>query len=1046
MKPERLFMRGKNMNKVNIYGFPDQKAAELKEILTRAGLKAETPHPQDEMDPLCPLIISPDGPYYREFLQKKPGKNGTPVLVLFTQKDYRVPENFSEKDLILFLPEEAPEASLISSIRLLMALKQKKDILSRQAEELKTANRLLDMFVHSNRDSIIIVDKNFRIVDANDATVSMFGYTRDEIIGGVPWRMSPSNQSDGADSGDKAIAMLKKAWKTGFNSFEWIHTKADGTVFNAEVNLRRIDLESGSYVQGIITDISDKKRIEAQLKESEQRLETLLENLPLEIWITDEKGRYILQNSLHRKHLGYQIGKTYQEVLSERTLHLDWLENYRRVYSGETVVSNREFIEDSRYVCLQEILSPILDGKTLKGCMGIILDITENMNTKRKLREREDFLSGLLEESPIGIIISNQLTKEIYSVNKAMTKMTGYTKEDIPDGPSWWQKAYPDPEYRKIVKEGFNKNFFGSVETGKPPESQEALVRCKNGNSLWVRGYYALRENYAISYFMDYTTLKNAELSLKNYQKRLTDLLEFLPDPTFALDRNGMVIFWNKAMAGFTGVAAKEVIGRGNGQHALCFYGKKQLMLSDLIIHPEERALNTSPDIINNGECLILEGTKTIRTKQTADIWAKACPLYDENGDITGAIETIRDITEKKTQERLLAESELKYRTIFEGMPIGFSRAKTDGTIIEVNPAFLKIFGFKDYDDFINYSGGKAQVFYQSTEDREMILKDIAERKDSAQFKTLVKRKDGTVFPIQAIFRYIKDPSGDTKIIECLMEDISERERLQEIMVESEKLLTIAGMAAGMAHEINNPLGIITQTAENLKRRLSEDISANKEAADSAGFDLSQLKKYIEARGIDQYISDIHAAAIKAAKIISNMLQFSRNKESSSLPFDINIILDKAINLAYSDYSLKNQYDFKKIKIIKKYNPLPEVICSETQIEQVLLNILKNAAQAMGEMGLGRRVPKIEISTSLKNSGVTIEIADNGPGMDKELEKHIFQPFFTTKEKGIGSGLGLSVSYHIIVNIHHGKISLKSEKGRGTKFTIWLPINKDGKE
>ncbi len=296
------------------------------------------------------------------------------------------------------------------------------------------------------------------------------------------------------------------------------------------------------------------------------------------------------------------------------------------------------------------------------------------------------------------------------------------------------------------------------------------------------------------------------------------------------------------------------------------------------------------------------------------------------------------------------------------------------------------------------------------------------------------------MFPANMTIKLIRNASGKPVYLQGLIEDVSERERLFEAMVESEKFLTVAGLAAGMAHEINNPLGIIIQTLENLDRRLLGDLPANIAAAEKHGVSMEVIRAYAADRGIPSYITDISEAVTRAARIVTNMLQFSRKSGSQTGFSDVEGIIDRAIDLAYSDFSLKRRYDFKRIEIIRVKATLPAISCSETQLEQVIFNLLKNAAQAMAEKEYKSSSPSIRITTFLEERWAGIEIEDNGPGMDESSIQRIFEPFYTTKTAGEGTGLGLAISHYIIANIMNGNITVKSRKGEWSRFTIRLPL------
>jgi signal transduction histidine kinase len=251
----------------------------------------------------------------------------------------------------------------------------------------------------------------------------------------------------------------------------------------------------------------------------------------------------------------------------------------------------------------------------------------------------------------------------------------------------------------------------------------------------------------------------------------------------------------------------------------------------------------------------------------------------------------------------------------------------------------------------------------------------------------------------------------------------------------------VGGLAAGMAHEINNPLGAILQGVQNALRRLSAELEANIHIAEECGTDLETIRSYLEKRGIFRYLNGVRESGLRAARIVSNMLNFSRQSATDMSLADINKLLDNTVELATSDYDLKKKYDFRQIQIIREYDAeLPRTPCIPTEIEQVVLNLLRNSAQAMAEIKERTAAPVIILRTRKTSEYLLIEVEDNGPGMEEKIRTRIFEPFFTTKTVGVGTGLGLSVSYFIITNNHKGSIAVESEFGKGTKFIIRLPL------
>ena len=274
-----------------------------------------------------------------------------------------------------------------------------------------------------------------------------------------------------------------------------------------------------------------------------------------------------------------------------------------------------------------------------------------------------------------------------------------------------------------------------------------------------------------------------------------------------------------------------------------------------------------------------------------------------------------------------------------------------------------------------------------------------------------------------------------------LQKEIAVRKKTQRMMIQSEKMMSIGGLAAGMAHEINNPLAGIMQNIQLVLNRLTKPLPANEKAALEAGTTMPAIKIYMEKRKILQTLGSIHNAGSIAAKIIDNMLSFARKGDSSKSKHRISELLEKTLKLAENDYDLKKRFDFKQIKIVIDFvSDIPEVICEESKIMQAFFNVIKNATESMRESEQKPEGPKLIFRLQESDNMAQIEIEDNGPGMDEGIQKRIFEPFFTTKEVDKGTGLGLSLSYFIIVEDHGGEMSVKSTLGQGTKFIIKLPF------
>ena len=303
-----------------------------------------------------------------------------------------------------------------------------------------------------------------------------------------------------------------------------------------------------------------------------------------------------------------------------------------------------------------------------------------------------------------------------------------------------------------------------------------------------------------------------------------------------------------------------------------------------------------------------------------------------------------------------------------------------------------------------------------------------------------LKKRDGSHFLGLVTAHVVRSATGDIEFIDGVIEDYTQRKVSEEALIQSEKMHSMGGLAAGMAHEINNPLAGIMQNAAVLSLRLTRDNPANLEAAEKAGTDLAAVRTYAEQRGLIDLLTRMQDSASRAAGIIHNMLHFARKSTSQVTLNHLGQVLDHAVALAEMDYDLKKKYDFRQIKIVREYEPqLPTVKCEESKLQQVFLNILSNGAEAMATSSATRN-PQFTFRALKDDNMVRVEIEDNGPGMDAETSRHVFEPFFTTKPPGVGTGLGLSVSHFIVTDNHKGEIGVRTAPGQGSNFFIRLPI------
>ncbi len=275
------------------------------------------------------------------------------------------------------------------------------------------------------------------------------------------------------------------------------------------------------------------------------------------------------------------------------------------------------------------------------------------------------------------------------------------------------------------------------------------------------------------------------------------------------------------------------------------------------------------------------------------------------------------------------------------------------------------------------------------------------------------------------------------------VDDVTLRQKLDSMMLQNEKLKSLGELAAGMAHEINNPLAAILQSLQNVQRRLNPDQPGNQAAASALGLDMARVHAYLEARDINRFLGGMESAGHRAAEIVRHMLEFSRSSGRQLEPTSINAVAHASVEFMRNAIELSMPGLAARLAIREDLDSnLPTIPASGAELQQVLVNLLKNAAQAVQEAK--REEPLISISTRLSSPYVEVRVEDNGIGMNLNTSRQVFDPFFTTKTVGQGTGLGLSISHFIVSQRHHGRIEVRSTPDVGTTFTLTLPLHQPG--
>lgn len=389
----------------------------------------------------------------------------------------------------------------------------------------------------------------------------------------------------------------------------------------------------------------------------------------------------------------------------------------------------------------------------------------------------------------------------------------------------------------------------------------------------------------------------------------------------------------------------------------------------------------------------------------------------------------VQDISEQKKAQNYIS-------SIINSMPSILIGVDAEGLISQWNKTAEKKYSIEKSEAF---GSSIEKILPYLKDEMSLIKKAISGKAQHDSIRKMRTAGNNKIFENITIYPLSFDNINGAVI---RIDDITEQVRIQEMMIQSEKMLSVGGLAAGMAHEINNPLAGMMQSASVMKKRLLDtSIPANIKAAEKNGISLDKLSVYIQERGILRMVDSIVESGKRVSKIIENILSFSRREDKNQSLYDPVVLFDSILDLAITDYNIKKNYDFKNIQIIREYeNDLPRIPCVKSQVQQVLLNILRNGAEAMSEEKNKKKQSIFTLRLKKEKDMIRMEIEDNGPGLDRETKKRIFEPFFTTKPVGIGTGLGLSVSYFIITENHKGTLEVESSQEEGAKFIIRLPL------
>lgn len=646
----------------------------------------------------------------------------------------------------------------------------------------------------------------------------------------------------------------------------------------------------------------------------------------------------------------------------------------------------------------------INDDGGVRELLGVTREVTERVKAHRATTASEEKYRQLVDHAPAGIYEEDLVNHRFLSVNDVMCEYTGYSREEL-------LTIDPLDILSGESKEQRLKRHQQLLAGEDISESAEFQIRTKDGQELWVlvSGNQIFEDGVPVRARMvayDITERKLAELARQDSEEKYRNLFENTSDFIYTQNLDGIFISVNPAICTALGYASDEIVGRPVtdfmlAEHREAFYNTYLAQLIKKGLH--------------NGITVYLsrEGKKIYTEYRSFLVSKDGAPLH-----ISG---TGRDVTSQRQANLALLESEERYRMVFNESPdaITISELAT-ASYIDVNDGFCTMTGYTR-EDVVGKTLGELNLFYDP-QDRERYLEIMGEHGKVDQFEIRFRIKDGSVK--NTLFSARKIRFAGIDCLAVVVRDVTplkkaerERSRLEEQLQHAQKMEAVGTLAGGIAHDFNNILAMVMGYGE-----LAMDKA--RQGTDNSD-DVGQIVK----------------AAERARKLVQQILTFSRRSEIDLKPLDLNECVIRSVRML--EHTIPKMIEIQ----MKLAGNLDSIQADAAQIEQVVMNLASNAADAMGEGGrliFETSAVDVDADYARRHLGtapgryVLLAVTDTGQGMDKDTLDQIFNPFFTTKEIGKGTGLGLSTAYGIVQE-HGGRISCYSEPGQGTTFKIFLP-------